>query len=82
MGNHSGTPGMNPPGMPPMGNHSGTPGMNLGMSPNSPEFVACNRINPEGYGTGLSRAVGGRDHATYVKAMKKQRDCFMSAAGL
>ena len=69
-----GQPGMNP-GMPPMGN----PGMNPGMSPNSPEFVACNRINPEGYGTGLSRAVGGKDHATYVKAMKKQRDCFMSA---
>ena len=52
------------------------------LAEDSPEFVACNRINPEGYGTGLSRAVGGRDHATYVKAMKKQRDCFMSAAGL
>ena len=45
-------------------------------------FLGCTKINPEGYGTGLSRAVGGRDHATYVKAMKKQRDCFMSAAGL
>ena len=45
-------------------------------------FLGCTKINPEGYGTGLSRAVGGKDHATYVKAMKKQRDCFMSAAGL
>ena len=45
-------------------------------------LLGCTKINPEGYGTGLSRAVGGRDHATYVKAMKKQRDCFMSAAGL
>jgi hypothetical protein len=45
-------------------------------------FLGCTKINPEGYGTGLSRAVGGSDHATYVKAMKKQRDCFMSAAGL
>jgi outer membrane murein-binding lipoprotein Lpp len=45
-------------------------------------FLGCSKINPEGYGTGLSRAVGGKDHATYVKAMKKQRDCFMSAAGL
>ena len=36
-------------------------------------FLGCTKINPEGYGVGS---------ATYVKAMKKQRDCFMSAAGL
>jgi hypothetical protein len=39
----------------------------------SPEFVACNSINPEGYGV---------DSETYLKAMIKQRNCFMSAAGL
>ena len=36
-------------------------------------FVACNSINPEGYGVGSE---------TYLKAMIKQRNCFMSAAGL